>query len=495
MTISPTLHFGRETVVRSALWRLVDSIGLELFSFVFFIVLSRLLTPAVFGVVTIAGVFTQACQVILRSGFGAAITQRAELEPAHLTAALWGNLGISAICAAGLVLLAWPISVAQDKAPLLPVMTALAPILLLTSVSWIYHAAFKRDLRYDICALSGLVSVFGGGLTGIVLALSGAGVWSLVGQQLAGAGAALVILVVCSPWRPSLGVSRRHLRELAGFANRVAMGDVLDFVGRRMDAPILGFFLSTHAIGLYFIATRLTFTVGMLTYFIIYDLCLAILSRLQSSPQALREGASMTLRLTTLFSLPTSIGLGLVAEPLISLLFGADWIEGALPLQLMCAFSTAFALTLNVRQILNVAGRPLLGLWLAGINAILSLVALTLAAPLGLAAAALSGGLAYTLCLPVAILFLNRTLGTNTRRLVRDQLPIWLATAIMAIVVMGSARIEYLESIADHPLAMIGLKSILGAATFIVSLRLTAPFLFFQVVSLGGGSAKITGVR
>ena len=145
----------------------------------------------------------------------------------------------------------------------------------------------------------------------------------------------------------------------------------------------------------------------------------------------------MTLRLTTLFSLPTSIGLGLVAEPLISLLFGADWIEGALPLQLMCAFSTAFALTLNVRQILNVAGRPLLGLWLAGINAILSLVALTLAAPLGLAAAALSGGLAYTLCLPVAILFLNRTLGTDTRRLVRDQLPIWLATAIMAIVVIG----------------------------------------------------------
>ena len=67
----------------------------------------------------IAGTFTQACQVILRSGFGAAITQRAELEPAHLTAALLGNLGIGAICAGGLVILAWPISIAQDKAPLL----------------------------------------------------------------------------------------------------------------------------------------------------------------------------------------------------------------------------------------------------------------------------------------------------------------------------------------------------------------------------------------
>ncbi len=49
--------------------------------------LSRLLAPDVFGVVAIVGTFTQACQVILRSGFGAAITQRAELEPAHLTAA------------------------------------------------------------------------------------------------------------------------------------------------------------------------------------------------------------------------------------------------------------------------------------------------------------------------------------------------------------------------------------------------------------------------
>jgi PST family polysaccharide transporter len=187
-------------------------------------------------------------------------------------------------------------------------------------------------LRYDICALSGLVSVFGGGLTGIVLALSGAGVWSLVGQQLAGACAALVLLVLCSSWRPSFDLSRRHLRDLTGFANRVAMSDVLDFVGRRMDAPILGFFLSAHAIGLYYVAARLTFTVGMLTYYIIYDLCLAMLSRLQMSAQALRKGATMTLRLTTLFSLPTSIGLALVADPLVSLLFGPDWIEGALPL-------------------------------------------------------------------------------------------------------------------------------------------------------------------
>jgi hypothetical protein len=134
-------------------------------------------------------------------------------------------------------------------------------------------------------------------------------------------------------------------------------------------------------------------------------------------------------------------------------------------------------------------------LWLSGINTLLSLLALTLAAPLGMAAAALSGGLAYTLSLPVAIVFLNRTLGTGTRRLVRDQFAIWLAAAAMAIVVSGSARIPYLANIATHPLAMICLKAILGAATFIMSLRLTAPSLFFQVVSLDGGSANIRGVR
>ena len=59
-----------------------------------------------------------------------------------------------------------------------------------------------------------------------------------------------------------------------------------------------------------------------------------------------------------------------------------DWIEAALPLQLMCAFSTIYAVNLNIRQILNVAGRPMLGLWLSGINTVLSLVALSLAAPL-----------------------------------------------------------------------------------------------------------------
>lgn len=484
LTAGPRAHgaeprpaLERALLLRATLWRFADGFGLELSSFLFFLVLGRLLAPEAFGLVAIAGAFIQACQVLLRGGFGAAILQRPELEPEHLSAALWANIGMGGVCAVLLLTLAWPLAVFQDKAQLLPVLAALTPVLLLSSVSWIFQAYLKRLLRYDLAASSSLLSVLAGGLVGVAMAIGGAGVWSLVGQQLAGALTAFAVLLITVPWRPGLEMSWHHLRKLRSFATNAVLGDVLDFAGRRLDIVILGFFLGTHAIGLYFVATRLVFTVSMLTYFVVYDLCLAVLSHLHAEPDTLREAAARTLQLTSLLCLPAFLGLALVAEPLIALLFGAVWIEAAMPLQVMAVANIPFALTLTIRQILKAAGRADLALGLAVANAALSFVAVLLAAPWGLAAVAAAGGVAAGACLPLAFLLLRRTIGVPVRRILRDQLPIAGASVVMVASVVLLGQVERWSDLPASPLATLVLAVALGCSAFGSALWLLAPSL------------------
>ena len=470
-------RISRLVVIRSTLWRLGDGIGSEVFSFIFFLALGRLLAPDAFGIVAIAGAFIQACQVMFRGGFGTAVLQKAELRSEHLTAAVWGNFGLSIICSLIVVGIIWPLSISQGKGELLPVLAALTPVLLVSSVSWIYQAHFRRLLRYDLTALSTSVSIVVGGVAGVALAHRGFGVWSLVGQQIFGALAGLATLVLSTTWRPGMIFSPRHLRDLAGFASKTSAADVLDFF-RRMDAVILGFFLSAHAIGLYSVAARLTTTVATVSLYITYDLTMAFLPRFPARTQEFREAAYRTMQFTLLFSLPAFIGVALLADGAIALLFGPLWVGSVRPFQVMCIFSVVHAFTLTGRQILNAAGCAGVGLGIAAVNTALYLVAVLLAAPAGPTAAAAAGGLASILCLPLVSLALHRKLGLQFRRMVSDQVPTFAATLVMAGSVALAGRMDSLTAVAVSPLAVLLVKAGLGAVVFIAALRLIAPNFF-----------------
>ena len=466
-------EYGRDRIARNALWRVAASGGSELLSIFFFVFLGRLLTPADFGVVAIAGVFLLTCQVILRTGFSVAVIQRERLEPAHLDGAFWANLALALLLAVLLIAGSAPVAVALGEPSLMPVMAALAPTLVLSGAAWIFHARFKREMRYDIVLWSMLASIFGGGLVGVLLAISGAAVWSLVGQQLTGALLALLVLVACSPWKPRLRLSRSHVRDLASFSVKVAATQGLEFVSQRAVSLILAFFMSAHTVGLYVIASRLVWTLASLSMFVIFDLSLVVLSRLQSRPERHREGAYYTLRMTTLLCLPMFVGAALIADPLIPLLLGVHWTESVLLFQTLSLFSIFFSLYFCGQQILISAGRPGPALRLAVISAVVVAAFTLAAARFGVVAATGAAGAASVVSLLLALRLLRRELGLAVPRLLADQCPIWLATGIMAFAVWLLAEVN--GAAAAHPLVFVAIQVFCGAAVFLAVMLLLAP--------------------
>src|SRR3546814_8971791 len=82
-------------------------------------------------------------------------------------------------------------------------------------------ALLTRDMRFDLLALRSVLGLSVGGAVGIGMALDGFGAWSLVGQQLTQQAIIAAVLWSTGRWRPGLGFSLRHLRELLGFGSQM----------------------------------------------------------------------------------------------------------------------------------------------------------------------------------------------------------------------------------------------------------------------------------
>ena len=463
--------FSGRKVAQSAVWRFVETAGGEAIALVIFIVLARLLVPENFGVVALAGVLIAAAQIPLNFGMTQAVIQGERLSEAKLASAFWWNLAAGVAMCVTLAIVAFPAAALFGEPELAPVLAALGLTLPITAAAAILQARFIRRMAFRVVAMRVLGANLAGGVVGIALAAAGTGVWALVGQQIANMAIGLVVLILADPWRPKRFVDRTELRALMRFALPTVGTHLSRFAGKKLDLPILALFVPATAIGHYFLATRLIFSLSMATSYTVSSLTLPVLSRLRHDPSAFRDATVRTFWLTTALCLPAGLGLALLAEPLVHTLLGAAWAPSILPVRVMAGFSIFFALVVVSGQIMLAAGEPGLLFRLTLLNTVVFLLFVTAAAPFGLAAVALAGGLADALMLPAYLAALRRTIRLDLAALARALLPIWLAAALMtAAVLLVDTGLRQLAA-PWH----LGLGVATGLCAYAVGLALLAP--------------------
>ena len=184
----------RRTLAYALKWAVVMNSGRRVMSTVFTFLLAALLGPHDFGVVAVALVFIAFVRMLLEQGFMTAIIQREDLDDAHLDSAFWLNLAWCVVLAIGCMFFAGWWADVNDMPQLGPVIQVLSLMIVFDGLQIVQQAVMERQLDFKRLAIRTNVSVLLGGAVGIPLALAGAGVWALVGQQLT-MELALVVLI------------------------------------------------------------------------------------------------------------------------------------------------------------------------------------------------------------------------------------------------------------------------------------------------------------
>lgn len=459
--------------VRPTMWVTAERAFAELFFLLLFAIQAPILGPSAFGLVTAVMVFVAFWEGVPGHAITEALLSIRQIEERHFSTVTTTAAILCLLFGAAVFGLAEPLAAAFGSPELASITRVMAVLPFIHAFSIAPLAAAQREMRFQSTTLRTIVSLLVGGFTGLVLALTGAGVWALVWQAIVQRTVAVVVLWLAVPIPLGFVVSRRHFREVASFAMPVMLSRVMGWASGQLPRLILGLYLGTADLGLFSLASRLNAIVNGVAIGPKATVARVDLRRFANAPAQLPNAVrGMFLHLSVL-GYPACIGGAAIAPTLFRAWLDPRWYGAIVPSQLMllsCApyitfyGSTALLYALNLMKLE------------AGLATALSLggvVAIIAGAPFGLVVAAAAIAAFACVVVPLPLLVIRRKCGLGLRDILLPQVPAFIASSGMGIAV-SLLRLRLEAAGVPNGLALC-LELAAGAAIYAILLVLLLP--------------------
>jgi PST family polysaccharide transporter len=450
------------SLLRPTVWVTAERVFAEVFSLALFAVQARLLGPVAFGLVAAVMVFVTFWDSVPTQAAVEALVSIRTIEDRHYFSAATAMVLLSLVFGLLIFACAGPLAALFADPELAPIMRAMAILPLLQSFSVIPLAVTRREIKFQTTTLRTIVSLVAGGVVGLVLALTGAGVWALVWQALVQRLVAAVILwsAVRVPFR--LSWSSLHVRDLGKFAVPVMLSNVMNWGSGQLPRLILGAYLGPADLGLFTTAGRFNAIVKQVAIAPKAFVARVDLRRFANDRPALAHAAGRVFQQISLLSFPICFGGAAVMPTLFHVWLDTRWYPAILPSQILllaCIPYVTFYGTTAVLYALNQQA------WEAGVATILNLSVLAgMAAlmPFGLVATTIAAALVPLLLMPLALLAIRRSGHLTARIILAPQ-----ALPFMAAAAMGGTVFLLRASVASRVSEAAALPALIAAGAVI----------------------------
>jgi PST family polysaccharide transporter len=308
------------------------------------VILARLLSPEQFGLLGMVLAITSLLAIFNDAGLSTATVQREAITHAQVSNLFWVNVGLSSMMAAICAALAFPVAWFYGDSRLTPIMLMLSLTFVLTGSTVQHQALLRRQMRFKAIATIDVLSLLLGFIVGCSLALLGLGYWALVWMHVVLAASGLVLTWSASQWRPSLPTRGTGLLPMLRFGAHLTISDTIARFAKATDSILIGRFFGANALGFYSRAAVLFARPLDQLLEPLGAVLVPLLSRLQADPVKYRTTFVLVYDTLALVSVSFGAMCFVLAEPIVLLLLGEDWLATA---PLFAAF-TLSALTVPV---------------------------------------------------------------------------------------------------------------------------------------------------
>lgn len=403
------------------------------------IILARLLTPSDFGIVAAGMVVMVVAWQLTDLGTSAVVIQR-DVIGDRLVSSLFGfNLLLGATLSAATVAVASPLAAALGEPQAAPAIRLLAAVSFLGALGNMHHALLRRTMQFGRLATINVANAVVNGVVGVGLAVAGAGIWALVGGTVAGVAVSTVAAWRFEPWRPSAAFSVGELRGVARFSVNFFWSNALAVVFSQLDKVIISRMLGSAPLGTYTIAQRTVMSPVNTVSGTVSTVAFSAFSRGQDNPALLRAGATRAAGVVALMVLPAMVGLAVLADHAVVVVYGARW-EAAIPvIQVLAPVAAVQALSCVTASVMLAMGRSdwlyrwALAYCLAGA------AAMVVSARWGLVGVSLGLAVVVAVLTPFEMRMALRLVGMPLRDYLGSLVPHVLITAVMAAAAWSAA--------------------------------------------------------
>lgn len=455
---------------KGTMWALLEQVCQQGLTFILSIVLAHLLPPTDHGRIALVLIFITVGSILVSSGLGQALVQKKDIDDLDFTMVFYLSLAVSSLLYVLLFFSAPAIASFYQDPSLCPILRVLAVILVFSTINSVQSAAMTRAMRFDILFWITLATALTALIVGVVLALLGFGVWSLVWSTVLANAMGVVVRWFLLRWRPLFAFDVSRLKPLFCFGWKLAASTLVNTSLRNLYGVLIGRLYSPADLAFVNKGRNLPDLMKASLCSAFMQTGFSALSRMQDERDRMREALRRLVLMNVFIVLPAVMMLGLVAQDFVLLLYGRQWTICALYLRFFC-LGAAFAVLEDVIGVSALArGRSDLALKISIVRMALSLVILFVFLPYGVLPWILASVFIYG---PVSLLIdlgLARCMvGYRLKMVVRDVLPTALLFSVVCVPVWAVTLLFPSESNVWFLLA-----------------RLVAQFALASILFLGG---------
>ena len=441
------------TLLRSVLWLLLGRWFYNIISLISFPIIVSQLTASEYGVFAISSTLLIFTEVFFAEAVENTVVRQPGDRPTVAATGMWVSLFYSFLFASIFYLAAKPISSFYENPLYGQIVEAISGLVILQGLAVIPRALFLRSGRPRQLALCLSLGNLVGAALAITAVFHGFGVWSLLVQQASLQLAVLVLGCSMTGFLPSLRINWTIARSMGRFTWFSLWSSVFNISSNRLDIILLSATFDERISGIYGLAKRLIQ--------ILQDLVASSFDKVFLSLHARNKALGSTGGTGTLYRqsvvaqsvlvFPSFAGFALVAHQLIPMIFGEEWSYAA-PLIVLMALGGIFRSLVTIERADQFA-EGLVGrlLWVRLIEFVISIIIIFPAVRWGPAAVAAAFSLRYVISYILVLSSYGQTPGyllQKLARLLRWQLPILTATAVMIASVLAARTMLNLQGMA-----------------------------------------------
>ncbi|HEV7268367.1 MAG TPA: oligosaccharide flippase family protein [Falsiroseomonas sp.] len=334
------------------------------------LVLVRLLTPADFGLFSLAFAVIATLETVLATGVEAQLIRARQTSRELYDTVFTMNIIRGVLLALLMLALAAPAATFFREPRLEPVILVLALIPLLGGVANVGVAEFSREMEFGkvfkLLIVPRLLQI----VVTLVAAVLLHSHWALVFGAVAGRAVGTIFSYVFHPFRPRPCL--QLWRELIGISFWTWTISLAQALRDRMPTFVIGRTLSTRELGIYTVSHELASLptseiAGPITQATMPGFAAALRSQ---DRHAIADAYTRILGISLLVCLPAALGLSLLAGPFVAIVLGNTWLETATLITILAAGYAALPISMIGTALLDAQTklRQLLAFCILGIT-------------------------------------------------------------------------------------------------------------------------------
>ncbi len=471
----------KKTTVTNSAWKLLESFSTKGITLVVSVILARILDPKDFGIISLTAIYTQLSDILVQAGFATALIRKEKVDDNDYSTVLFISV-LSAIVLYSIVFFTAPVISQYFDVPILSlVLRILCLTIFCQAFTAVRTAVVTREMRFHEMFQYTLVSNVISGVIGIVMAITGSGIWALVIQQLLQQVIFTILMQINVAVKIKFFFSKESFKEIFPFSIKVLTSSLLSFLGDSLYSIAIGKAYSVEDLGFYNKGSQFPRQFSLYTFGAVSSVILPTLSSYQSDLERLNNVMRKVIAVTCFVIFPLMTGLACVASNLITVLFTEKWLPITGILQWNCLYYAATPILLMNVQFHFALGKGETRIHIEIFRIILMVIMFVVAVVLFHVSitniSALLAGI--QVIVTAAIVYATfRASGYHVMDSIKDVFPMLISCTFVAIVVL------LMNSLNLHVFLELALQVVVGAGVYTLSSWLISKRTFLSMLKI-----------